>query len=79
MLQVRVWSREREYQENSTTTLRYLRPRLYMSGWSFERVWKYVKEECYWNDIEKQDIICVEFFDTNLHIVQSINNPNYQA
>lgn len=44
MLKVVVWYEEDG--EVAREELRYLRPRTYMTGWSFDRMLKYVKEEC---------------------------------
>ena len=58
MLKVEVWY-EDENGEVSKECLRYLKPRNYMTGWDFDRMLKYVKEECEWAMIDINKIDCI--------------------
>ena len=54
MLKIRVWVKEN--QESYSQELRCLRPRRYMCGWDFEKLLKYIEDELYWLEIEKEAV-----------------------
>ena len=60
MLKIKVWFKD-ENGEDNEKTLSNLRPRSYMTSWSFEKLMKYIKEELYWNDIEQDSVDVIEF------------------
>ena len=50
MLKVVVWYEDEGEMVNEE--VRNLKPRTYMTGWSFEKMIKYIKEECSWQGID---------------------------
>lgn len=54
MLKVNVYYEEEG--EIIKEEVRNLRPRTYMTGWSFEKMVKYIKEECSWQGINVNKI-----------------------
>lgn len=52
-------------------------PRSYMMNWSFEKLLKYIKEECYWQDININSITAIQFYKNDEHWVYSIPKPNF--
>ena len=60
MLKIKVWFKD-ENGEDNEETLSNLRPRSYMTSWSFERLMKYIKEELYWKDIKENSVEVIEF------------------
>lgn len=73
MIKLNVWY-ERDG-ETCLTTLRCLRPRRYMCGWSFERVLAYAKEELWWADIQPTEVTSFEFVNDTERWVQPIASP----
>ena len=67
MIKVYVWTKG-----NDKVYLNYLKPRRYMCGWTFERAMKYIQEELYWNDIEKEEVEVIGFENEKEHWFQSI-------
>ena len=61
MLKIKVWVKEN--QESYSQELRNLRPRRYMCGWDFERLLKYVEDELYWLDIDKNNVEEIVIYD----------------
>ena len=61
MLKIKVWVKEN--QESYSQELRNLRPRRYMCSWDFERLLKYVEDELYWLDIDKDGIEEIVIYD----------------
>lgn len=55
MLKVKVYYKD-ENDRTHEKVLNYLKPRRYMCGYSFEQFLKYVKEELYWEDINKEEV-----------------------
>ena len=53
-MKIRIWVKEN--QESYSQELRNLKPRRYMCSWNFERLLKYIEEELYWEDIEKESV-----------------------
>jgi hypothetical protein len=54
MFKIKVYYTDYETKEDGCcTTLKNLKPRRYMCAWSFDKLLKYISEELYWNDIEK--------------------------
>ena len=66
MLKVKIWTTEGAHEE-----LRYLRPRRYMCGWSFERMMKYIKEELEWEDIPQESVDVIEIHNEREHWIQT--------
>lgn len=54
MLKIKVWVKEN--QQIYSQELRCLRPRRYMCSWDFKKLLKYVEDELYWLDINKDDV-----------------------
>ena len=50
-------------------------PRNYMLSWSFEKLLDYVKEECYWQDININMISCILFCNNEEHWEYSVPRP----
>ena len=71
MIKVKVWTID-ENEEVRSIELRNLRPRRYMCGWDFERMLKYVSEELYWEDIDKDKITSISLYNEDEHWVQGI-------
>lgn len=61
MIKIVVWYWDEQYKENCRVELRNLKPRRYMMGWDKERLFKYIEEELYWNDIKPESVTCIEF------------------
>ena len=72
MIQIKVYTQEDREQLTTGTTLRNLRPRRYMCGYTFEQLLKYTKEELYWEDIKEEDVVSFEIFDKENHWLQPI-------
>ena len=60
MLKIRVITKEDIDGGFRGTELRNLKPRRYMTGWTFEQMVKYTKEELYWEDIKEEDVAYFE-------------------
>lgn len=72
MTKIKVYTKEdREYGSDGTE-LRMLKPRNYMTSYSFEQLMKYTKEELYWNDIEESDVIGFAIYNKEQHWIQNI-------
>ena len=67
MIKVYAWTKDNEKVE-----FNLLKPRRYMCGWNFDRAMKYIQEELYWNDIEKEDVEVIGFENEKEHWIQNI-------
>ena len=67
MIQIKVFTKEDVEGGYDGTLLRYLRPRRYMTGYTFNQLVKYTKEELDANDIKEEEITGFEIFDKNEH------------
>lgn len=67
MTQIKVYTKEDVEGCYDGTLLTHLRPRNYMTGYSFEQLLKYAKEELYWADINEEDVVGFEIFNKNEH------------
>ena len=67
MTQIKVFTKEDYEGGYDGTILSHLRPRRYMTGYSFEELMNYVRKELYWNDIKEEDITCFEIFNKQEH------------
>lgn len=76
MIKLKVWNYEdgRPY----LSDLNYLRPRRYMCGWDFDRIYKYAKNELEWSEIELKNIAAFVFKNESEHWEQSVANPNFK-
>ena len=63
MTQIRVFTKEDVDGGYNGTELRYLRPRRYMTGYSFEQLVKYTREELEWADIKEEDVVGFEIYN----------------
>lgn len=63
MIQIRVITKEDVEGGYKGTILRNLKPRRYMTSYTFQELMKYVKEELYWEDIQEDDVVEFEIFD----------------
>lgn len=50
-------------------------PRSYMLSWSFDKLLNYVKEECYWQDIDINKISGILFVNNEEHWYYSVPSP----
>ena len=69
-MKIRIWVKEN--QESYSQELRNLKPRRYMCGWDFERLLKYIEEELYWEDIEKEAVEEIVIYNEKEHWQQVI-------
>ena len=67
MTKVYAWTKD-----NRKVEIRHKRPQRYMNGWDFKRALKYIEEELYWNDLEKDEIEVITFENEDEHWVQNI-------
>ena len=67
MTQIKVFTKEDVDGGYDGTLLNHLRPRRYMTGYTFEDLMKYAKEELYWQDIKEDDVVGFEIFDKSEH------------
>ena len=72
MTQIKVFTKEDVEGGYNGTELRYLRPRRYMAGYSFEQLMKYTKEELEWTDIKQDDVVGFEVYNRNEHWTEYI-------
>lgn len=67
MIKIKVFTREDEEGGYNGTELTHLRPRAYMTGYSFETLMKYAREELYWADIPEDEVVGFEIFNKEDH------------
>ena len=67
MIRIRVFTKEDCEGGYNGTELIHLRPRSYMTGYSFDELLKYAKEELYWNDINEEDVEYFEIYNKEQH------------
>ena len=72
MMKIKVWYYEKELKENICRELKNLKPRRYMCGWKFEKLIKYIEEELYWLDVEKEQVEEIVIYNEKEHWQQSI-------
>lgn len=72
MIKIKVFTKEDVEGGYDGTLLTHLRPRRYMTGYSFEQLMKYAKEELYWQDIKEEDVVGFEIFNKEEHWTQYI-------
>lgn len=72
MTQIRVFTKEDHDGGYQGTILNHLRPRAYMTAYSFDQLVKYAKEELYWADINEEDVVEFEIFNKSEHWTTSI-------
>ena len=75
MLKVKVYYKD-ENNETCKEELNHLKPRQYMCGYSFEQFLKYVKEELYWQGIDKEKVYQFEIYNDKERYFQVIKNEN---
>lgn len=63
MMKIKVWHKNAKTNEEGCRVLRNLKPRRYMTSWSFNQLINYVKEELYWEDIEKDSVVEIVIFN----------------
>ena len=63
------------YNGDALIEIKHKNPRNYMLSWSFEKLLSYVKEECYWQDININMISCILFFNNEEHWEYSVPRP----
>ena len=67
MTKIRVFTKEDELCGYNGTELTHLRPRAYMTSYSFEALMDYAKEELYWADIPEDAVIGFEIYNKKEH------------
>lgn len=69
MIKIKVFTKEDIEGGYNGTELSYLRPRRYMTGWSFEQLMKYTAEERKWQLFQEndEDVQGFEIFDKKEH------------
>lgn len=67
MIQVKVYTKEDIENGYDGTLLNHLRPRRYMTSYSFKEMMKYAREELYWADIKEEDVSGFEIFNKSEH------------
>ena len=67
MTQIKVYTKEDTEGCYDGTLLTHLRPRNYMTSYSFEQLMKYAKEELYWADIREEDVVGFEIYNKDQH------------
>ena len=72
MTKIKVYTKEDMEYGSTGTELRMLRPRTYMTSYSFEQLMKYTKEELYWADIKEEDVVGFTIYNKEQHWVQNI-------
>ena len=72
MIKIKVFTKEDVDGGYDGTELSHLRPRRYMTGYTFEELMKYACEELYWQDIKEEDVVGFEIFDKKEHWTQYI-------
>lgn len=56
-MRIKVWYNDIETKEEGCSRiLRNLKPRRYMTGWNFDKLVNYIKEEIEWEDIQQESI-----------------------
>lgn len=45
--------------------LNHLRPRMYMCGWSFGKLLKYIKDELYWCGIDEKKVDSIQLYSND--------------
>ena len=56
--------------------LHHKKPRLYMCGWSFEKMMKYAKDELSWEEINEKDVRCFIIINEKQCWYQAIRKGN---
>ena len=64
-----------DYNGDSLIEIHHKDPRNYMFSWSFEKLLDYVKEECYFQDININMISCIVFCNKEEHWEYSVPRP----
>ena len=67
MNQIKVFTKEDLEGGYDGTILTHLRPRSYMTGYTFKQLLKYAREELYWADIKEDEITGFEIFNKEEH------------
>ena len=67
MTKIRVTTKEDAEYGYTGTVLTHLRPRRYMTGYSFNQLMDYIREELKCNDINPEEVICIEIFNKEEH------------
>lgn len=67
MNQIKVFTKEDLEGGYDGTILTHLRPRGYMTGYTFKQLLKYAREELYWADIKEEEITGFEIFNKEEH------------
>lgn len=72
-MRIVIWYDDKENREfNIRKELRGLKPRLYMCGWSFKKMLKYIKEALYWMEIKPEQVDFIEIVNEKEHWLQPI-------
>ena len=72
MIQIKVFTKEDSEGGYDGTLLNHLRPRRYMTGYSFDQLLKYAKTELFWADIKEDDVVGFEIFNKKEHWTEYI-------
>lgn len=64
-----------DYNGDALIKINHKQPRRYMLSWSFDKLLNYVKEECYWQDINMNMISCILFVNNEEHWEYSVPRP----
>ena len=67
MTQIKVFTHEDVNGGYDGTLLTHLRPRNYMTGYSFNQLMKYAREELFWADINEYDVVGFEIYNRDEH------------
>lgn len=62
---IKIYVVTEENRKTYFTEIHHKRPRAYMTGYSFEQLMKYVKEELYWQEIDENDVLGFEITNKN--------------
>ena len=60
---IKIYAITEENNKYYWTEIHHKRPRAYMTGYTFEQLMKYVKEELYWQDINEEEVLGFEITD----------------
>ena len=72
MQQIKVFTKEDIAGCYDGTLLNHLRPRRYMTAYTFEDLLKYARNELYWADIKEEDVVGFEIFNRKEHWTEYI-------
>ena len=67
MIRLKVFTREDVDGGYDGTILNHLRPRAYMTSYSFNEMMKYAKEELEWAGIKEEDVVEFEIYNKEQH------------